>query len=154
VLVSRATFGMGLGWQSKGFGVQMVPLTFPAVIAGDCWERGVELVIIDLSVLAILVTISLAFFRDRVRELVLARRGAIEPTNGGRRSGPNDVATAEVVPEGKREDEQEETEHYVGLPGQSCQLGERELDTLTKSHGEEGKGMKNAVASVIDLVRI
>jgi hypothetical protein len=154
VLVSRATFGMGLDRQSKRIGVQIVPFTFAAVVAGDCWERGIELVVIDLFVLAILVAISLAFCRDRDRELELAGRGTIEPTNGGCRSGPDDVATTEVVPEGKREDEQEEAEHYVGSPGQSCQLGERELDALTKDHVEEGKGMKNAVASVIDLVRI
>ena len=120
VLVSRATFGMGLGRQNKWLGVQIVSLTLTTVVAGDRGERGVELFVIDLSVLAVLVTISLAFIRDRARKLELARRGTIEPTNGARRSGPDDVATAEVVPEGKREDEQEETEHYVGLPGQLC----------------------------------
>lgn len=154
VIVSRATFGMSLDRQSKRLGALVVPLTFAAVVAGDCGERGVEHVVIDLFVLAVLVATSLAFFRDRARELELARRGTIEPTNGARRSGPNDVATAEMVPEGKGEDEQEETDHYVGLPGQSCQPGEGNLDVLTKDHVEEGKGLKNAVASVIDLVRI
>ena len=117
VLVTRATSGMRLGRQNKWLGVQNVALTLATVVAGDCGKSG-ELLVIDLLVLAI--AISLAFFRDRGREMELARRGAIKPTNGACRSGPNDVATAEVMPEGKREDEQEETDHCIGLPGQSC----------------------------------
>jgi hypothetical protein len=126
VFVSRATFSMGPGRQTMRLGVQIVPLGFAAVVAGDCGEGRVALLVVDLFVLA--------FIRDRAREVELARRGTIEPTNGGRRGGPDDVATAEVVPEGKCKDEQEETEQ--------------------KNHVEEGKGLKNAVASVIDLVRI
>ena len=57
---------------------------------------------------------------DGVREVELACRGTIEPTNGACRSGPNDVATAEGMPEGKHVDEQEESNHYIQLPGQSC----------------------------------
>lgn len=102
VLVSRATFGMGPGRQSKRLGVHSVPLAFAAIVTGDCGERGV---VIDLFVLGILVAISLAFFRDRAREVELARRRTVEPTNGGRRSGPDDVAAAAVVPEGKGKDE-------------------------------------------------
>jgi hypothetical protein len=123
---------MSLGRQNKRLGVQVVPLALATVVAGDCGKRGVELLVIDLLVLA--VTISLAFFRDGVREVELARRGTVEPTNGACRSGPNDVATTEVMPEGKREDEQEETDQ--------------------ETHVEEGKGLKNTVASVIDRVRI
>jgi hypothetical protein len=125
---------MGPGRQNNWLGVQIVSLTLTTVVTGDCGKSGVELFVIDLFVLAILVTISLAFVRDRAREVELARRGTIEPTNSARWSGPNDVATAAVVPEGKREDEQEETEQ--------------------KAQVEEGKGLKNAVASVIDRVRI
>jgi hypothetical protein len=125
---------MSLARQSKRLGVQIVPLTLATVVAGDCGKSGVELLVIELFVLAVLVAISLAFVCDRAREVELAGRGTIEPTNGARRSGPNDVATAEVVPEGKREDEQEETEQ--------------------KTHVEEGKGLKNTVASMIDRVRI
>jgi hypothetical protein len=132
VLVTRATSGMSPGRQNKRLGFQNVSLTLATVVAGDCGKSGVELLVIELLVLA--VTISLAFFRDRVREVELARRGTIKPTNGVCRSGPNDVATAEVMPEGKREDEQEETEQ--------------------KTHVEEGKGLKNTVASVIDRIRI
>ena len=117
VFVSRPTFGVGPGWQSKGLGVHVITLAFAAVVAVDCGERCIQLLVVDLFVLAVLVAISLAFIRDRAREVELARRGTIEPTNGGRRSGPDDVATAAVVPEGKREDEQEETDHYVGIAG-------------------------------------
>lgn len=115
VFASRSTFGMCLGRQIMGFGIPFVPPTFAAVVAGDCGDRGIELVV-DFFVLAVLITVSLAFFGDRAREVELARRWTIEPANGGRRSGPDDVATAEVVPEGKRKDEQEENEHYVGFP--------------------------------------
>lgn len=120
MLVTRATSGMGPGRQNKRLCVQIVSLTLATVVAGDRGKSGVELLVINLLILAVLVAISLAFVRDGARELELARRGTIEPTNGAGRSGPNDVATAEVVPEGKREDEQEETDHYVGLPGQPC----------------------------------
>jgi hypothetical protein len=115
VFVSRATFGMGLGWQSKRLGVRIVPLAFAALVAGDRGDMGIEPLVVNLLVLAVLVAMSLAFFRDRERKTELARRGTIEPANGGGWSGPDDVATTEVVPEGKREDEQEETEHYAGI---------------------------------------
>jgi hypothetical protein len=78
--------------------------------------------------------VSLAFVRDRGRKVKLARRGTIEPANGGRWSGPDDIAAAEVMPEGKTKDEQEETEQ--------------------KNHVEEGKGLENAIASMIDLIRV
>jgi hypothetical protein len=135
VLVSGATFGVDLERQSKRFGVRFVPLAFAAVVAVDCGDRGIQHLLVDFSVLAVFVAISLAFICDRARKVVgLASRRTIEPTNDGRRSGPDDVATAEVVPEGKRKDEQEETEQ--------------------SDHVEEGKGLENAVASVIYLVRI
>jgi len=133
VFVRRATFGVSPMGHSKRFGIPIVALAFAAVVAGDCGDRGIEFVV-EFFVLAVLITVSLAVFRDRAREVELARRRAIEPANGRRRGGPDDVATAEVVPEGKREDEQEETDQ--------------------KTHVEEGKGLKNTVASVIDRVRI
>jgi hypothetical protein len=134
VFVSRATFGMGLERQSKRLRVQIVPLALAAVVAVDCGDRGVELLVVDLFVLAVLVAISLAFIRDRARKVELARRWTIEPTDCGRWSRPDDVATTDVVPEGKGKDEQEESKK--------------------KNHVEEGKGLENAVASMIDLVRI
>lgn len=114
VFVSRATFGMGPERQRKRLCVHVVSLAFAAVVAVDCRDRGVELLIVDLFVLAVLVAISLAFIRDRARKVELARRRTIEPTDCGRWSSPDDVATAEVVPEGKRKDEQEESNHYMG----------------------------------------
>jgi len=155
VLVSRATFGMDLERQSKRLGVRFVPLAFVAVVAVDCGDRGIQHLVVDFFVLAVFVAISLAFICDRARKVGHASRRAIEPTNYGRRSGPDDVATAEVVPEGKRKDEQEESEHYMGI-AQSVLLTWEAASrvALTKNHVEEGKGLENAVASVIYLVRI
>jgi hypothetical protein len=134
VFVSRATFGMRLERLRKRLRVRIVPLAFAAVVAVDCGDRGIELLVVDLFILAVLVAISLAFICDRARKVELARRWTIEPTDCGCWSSPNDVATAEVVPEGKAKDEQEETEE--------------------KKKVEEGEGSEDAVASVIDLVRI
>jgi hypothetical protein len=134
VLVSRATFGMDPSRQGKRLGIRFVPLALAAVVAGDRGNRGVVLLVVELFVLAVLIAMFPAFVRDRAREVELARGRAIEPANGGRWSGPDDVTTAEVVPEGKRKDEQEETDE--------------------KNHVEEGKGLENSVASVINLVRI
>jgi hypothetical protein len=134
VFVSRAGFGIGLERESKRFRVRIVPLAFAAIVAIDCRNSGVELLVLNLFVLAVLVAVSLAFIRDRARKVEFAGRWTIEPTDCGRGCGPNDVATAEVVPEGKGKDEQEESEE--------------------KNHVEEGKGLENAVASMINLVRI
>jgi len=134
VFVSRATFGMRFERQSKRLRVQIVALAFAAVVPVDRRDRGIELLVVNLFVLAVLVAMSLVFIRGRARKVELAHRRTIEPTDCGRRSSPDDVATAEVVPEGKGKDEQEESKQ--------------------KNHVEEGKGLENAVASMIDLVRI
>lgn len=114
MFVSRATFGMRFEWQSKRLRVQIIAFAFAAVVAVDCRDRGIELLIVNLFVLGVLVAMSLALIRDRARKVELARRRTIEPTDCGRRSSPDDVATAEVVPEGKGKDEQEESNHYMG----------------------------------------
>jgi hypothetical protein len=137
VFVSGATFGVGLDRQSKGLGVEIVPLAFTAVVAGDCGNRGINLLVVELFVLAVLIAISLVFIRDRAREVELARRRAIEPANGRRRGGPDDVATAEVVPEGKAKDEQEETEDYVWI-AKSDLLGSRARAQAGCTHEEKG----------------
>jgi len=134
VFVRRATFGVSPMGHSKRFGIPIVALAFAAVVAGDCGDRGIGLLVVELFVFAVPRAIPLAFFRDRTRELGLALGGTIEPTNDGRWGGPDDVTTAEVVPNSKREDEQEKSEY--------------------ENQVEEGKGLENAVASVIYLVRI
>ena len=115
MFVSRATFGMRFEWQSKRLRVQIIAFAFPAVVAVDCRDRGIELLVVNLFVLGVLVAMSLASIRDRARKVELARRWTIEPTDCGRRSSPDDVATAEVVPEGKGKDEQEESNHYMEI---------------------------------------
>ena len=115
MFVSRATFGMRFEWQNKRLRVQIIALAFAAVVAVDCRDRGIELLVVNLFVLGVLVAMSLAFIRDRARKVELARRWTIEPTDCGRRSSPDDVATAEVVPEGKGKDEQEESNHYMEI---------------------------------------
>ena len=115
VFVCRATFGMGLERQSKRLRVQIVPLALATVVAIDCRDGGVGLLVVYLFVLAVLVAISLALIRDRTRKVELARRWTIEPTDCGRWSSPDDVATADVVPEGKGKDEQEESKNYMGI---------------------------------------
>jgi hypothetical protein len=134
VFVSGAAPGIRPERGSKILRVRIVALAFAAIVAIDCRNSGVGLLVLKLFVLAVLVAVSLAFIRDRARKVEFARRWTIEPTDCGRGCSPNDVATAEVVPEGKGKDEQEESEQ--------------------KNHVEEGKGLENAVASMIDLVRI
>lgn len=131
--VARESLGVRLERQSKRLEIGFeTGLALAAVVAVDRRDGSEDLLVIELPVLAVLFVVPLAFFGDRTREMVLADGRTIEPAHNVGRGGPDDVATAEMVPKGKGKDEQEETEK--------------------KDYIEEGKGLENAVASMVDLV--
>jgi hypothetical protein len=112
VFACRATLGMRLERQRKRLSVQVVALAFAALVAVDRGNRGIELLVVQLFVFAVFLAMSLVFIRDRARK---GDRRTIKPTDCGRWSSPDNVATATVVPEGESKDEQEEPKHYTGI---------------------------------------